>query len=531
MQSNKWLILASFLFSAIQLSSIDLSAQSGANPEPNVIPALHEWIGAEGFFVLDKDTHVIVEQEALSVAATFVKDLESLTGYPSISIWDDAVESSKNSITLKLISDPLLGDEGYRMEISERITVEANRPSGLFYGTQTLLQILAQDGSAYRRIPKGTIQDVPLIKERSFMLDIGRKYFEVNYLKKTIRNLAWLKYNRFHMHLTDWSGFRLDSDKFPGLASEEAYNRLEIRDIQDFAAKYFVTIVPEIDLPAHASHMIQYRPELAFQCESMRTGRWLTQSMLDRLCHRWGRASMTIHEAGWILDITNPEAVGFMTELLNEFIPWFDGPYFHIGGDEWQFDDQKTACPELMAYTEEKGYDQPGDVFVAWINEMNEVVKSHGKTTQIWNWWRFQNPRKNEYNGSTIQPDLDIVINVWNKPREKEILEAGYQIISTTEEGPGALYSTPGIRGRNPGDYGFFDNKYNYESWEPMQSPQVQGYKLCLWTDRLEHMPDEWFDRHSERQKAVLAEKAWGKRGSETIDDFWLRMLRIGSAP
>src|SRR5690606_29222979 len=136
---------------------------------------------------------------------------------------------------------------------------------------------------------------------------------------------------------------------------------------------------------------------------------------------------LTIYNAGWILDVTKPVTRQFVKELLDEFIPLFDGPYFHIGGDEWQFDDQKEECPELMAYTKKNGLKYPGDVFVEWINEVNQQVKSYGKTTQIWNWWSYNSPTNGKVNKSSISPDKDIVINVWNKIQEEEILASGYK--------------------------------------------------------------------------------------------------------
>lgn len=526
------------IFMAVLIISISQYALSKNNPDtvnktPNTIPAIHEWSGSTGFFEITNDMQITVDSANAQVAETFAEDLQSLSGEPRIKVCMQRENNSNNKSCLKgfklsLNKDQSLGEEGYSIEIADEVIIRANEQAGLFYGTQTLLQIVAQDGTAFSRIPKGSIRDIPLIKERSFMLDIGRKYFEMDYLKKTIRNLAWYKYNRFHMHFTDWSGFRLKSEKFPGLASEQAYSKKDIRKIQDYAKKYNVMIIPEIDLPAHSTHIIKYRPDLAFQCKSMRTGRWLTQPILNK---RWGRSDITIEEAGWVLDITKPHVRKFITELLDEFIPLFDSPYFHIGGDEWQFDKQKFDCPELMAYTKEKGFEYPGDTFVDWINSVNKQVKSYGKTTQIWNWWRYEAPTKNEFNKTSLQPDRDILVIVWNKSQEKQILHDGYQINISTEEGEGALYTTPGLRGRKLGDNAFFDNTSNYEELEFVSSPKIRGYTYCLWTDRLEHMNDEWFDRPSDKPKAIVAERTWGKKGSKTVEGLYIRMLNVGLAP
>jgi hexosaminidase len=228
--------------------------------------------------------------------------------------------------------------------------------------------------------------------------------------------------------------------------------------------------------------------------------------------------------------MTKPEVRRFITTLLDEFIPLFDAPYFHIGGDEWQYDNQKLACEELVTYAESLGFDEPGDVFVSWINEINTQVKSYGKTTQIWNWWRFS-PNDELQNRTTIQPDKDIVINVWNQSRKEQILEDGYQVIISPEVGEGALYISPGFNGTNPGDYGYFDNKYNYEQWNPALNSQIQGYKICMWSDRVEDKPDSWFDQFAERPKAIFAEKTWGTKSASKIEDFIIILETIGLSP
>ncbi len=510
-------------------ASVNSSSKAQLNSVPNVIPAIHHWQGSTGYFELAEHSQVILSGVEPSLAQTFVDDLFLIAGarLPKLAISSTASQGS-NNIHLKLVKAASLGDEGYRINIGDNVIVEANTAAGIFYATQTLQQIFIQDGSALNRLAKGKIEDQPTINERAFMLDIGRKYFEMDYLKKTIRQLAWQKMNTFHMHFTDWSGFRLQSDKFPGLASEQSYSKAQISELQDYAKKYHVMIIPEIDLPAHASHIVGYQPDLAFQCESMRTGRWVTQEMLNKIR---GNDDKTIAEAGWVLDITKPHVRTFIKELLDEFVPLFDSPYFHVGGDEWQFDNQKTACPELMAYTKEQGYKHPGDPFVAWINQVNQQVKSYGKTTRIWNWWRYQNIAKNELAQTSIQPDKDIVVTVWNKSREQAILDDGYQVNISTEEGPGGVYSTPGEKGRKPGDYGYFDQKGNYENFAPVKASQINGYTYALWTDKAEHMPEKWFDMHVDKPRAVFAEKMWGKQGSATLKQFHQRLDKIADAP
>ncbi len=434
----------------------------------------------------------------------FRKDLESVTGLKLVIAVE---ESQKGDLFFALNEkEDTLGKEGYQMEIAGRIAVSANTSRGIFYAMQSLLQLFEQD----LKVQKGVIVDYPDYPERGFMIDVGRKYFEMDYLKRLIRRLAWKKMNFLHIHFTDWNGFRLKSDLFPGLASEKCYSKQNIREIQDYAARYHVMIVPEIDLPAHATFFTDYNPYLGFKCRSMRDSHWQGEK-LNQECK------------AWTLDITRREVRSWVKAMLDEWIPLFDGPYFHIGGDEYQYDKDKYACDELMEAAKKMGYEYPGDVFVDFVNEINKQVMSYGKTTQIWNWWRFSQ-NENRINKTSIQPHKNIVINAWNRPRLEGILADGYQVIITSETGPESLYVVPGLGGTKPGDYGYFDSKYIYEKWQPQSGLQVRGFKICLWTNRVEDKPDTWFDPYIELPIAVLSERIWGGRRDKSLEDFQKRL-------
>lgn len=430
----------------------------------------------------------------------FAEDLESVTGL-KLSLAQGDPQKGDLIFTLKEQNESL-GKEGYEMEITSLITVKANTTTGVFYAMQSLLQLFKQD----LKMQKGTIRDFPRYQERGFMIDVGRKYFEMGYLKKLIRKLAWQKMNFLHIHFTEWNGFRLKSDLFPGLASGKCYTKPDIREIQDYAAKYHVIIVPEIDLPAHATIITDYNPFLGFRCPSMRAS-W------------WQGEKLNKENKAWTLDISRREVRSWIKALLDEWIPLFDGPYFHIGGDEYQYDKDKYACEELMKAAEDMGYEYPGDVFVDYVNEINKQIMSYGKSTQIWNWWRFSQ-NKDRINKTSIQPDKNIVINAWNRPRLEGIMADGYHVIITSETGPEALYVTPGMNAKKPGDYGYFDSKYIYEQWQPQTGLQVRGFKVCLWTDRVEDKPDEWFDPYIKLPIAVLSERIWGGTREKSLEAF-----------
>ena len=494
------------------LSLDEVSAAEG------VVPALREWAPEEGSLRLSDEFRVAVnvrqQTPLLDTADTFRADLFAISGLNLP--FTTAAAAREGDIYLTLgAGDAGIGDEGYLLEINNGVTVQANTVAGVFYGLQTVLQMLQQDPSRVT-LPRGLARDFPIQAIRGLMIDAGRKYWEMEYLERTIRRLAWHKMNYLHLHFTEWSAFRLVSDTYPGLAADDAYTKEDIRRLQDVARHYHVMIVPEIDLPAHATAITDFNPDLGFQCDSLRRAQWQGDDANEE-------------NRAWLLDPTRQEVRDWVRALLDEFLPLFDGPYFHIGGDEWQYDDAKNACPELVAATQAAGYSRPGDLFVEWINEINEQVKSHGKQAQIWNWWRFS-PDIQRQNFTNVQPSPDILINVWNEPRQEAILAEGYDTILSQGSGEGALYVTPGY-GKELGDYGFFDARFIYEEWEPLDHPQVRGYKMCIWADGEERRSDEWFDRYADWPKAVLADRLWGGPRAAGFEQFQSRVARAGPAP
>lgn len=485
------------------------------NGQYNVVPGFQEVEIKKGNYrlttssriVADSGSYVLLERDLM----VFQRELELLTG-KTLAVVEGKFQEGDLVFTLDTI-DESLGEEAYQMDIARQVLVKARTTNGAFFGMQSLLQLFEQDD----KIQKGFIHDFPLYAERGFMIDMGRKYFEIEYIETLIRKLAWMKMNFIHLHFTEWNGFRLRSELFPGLAAQQSYSKEEIRRIQDYAAKYHVMVIPEIDLPAHATTITDYNPFLGFKCPSMRSSWWQTYSL--------EHAGYLVDDQAWTLDITRREVRSWIMALLDEWIPLFDGPYFHIGGDEYQYDREKYACEELVLAAKEMGYEYPGDVFVDYINEINEQVKSYGKTTQIWNWWRFSQ-NEDRQNNTSIQPAKDIVINAWNRPRLEDILNDGYRVVITSEEGEEALYVVPSM-GRKPGEYGYFDSEKIYEQWSPQTHPNVNGFKVCLWTNDAEDKEDGWYDRFIDLPIAVLAERTWDSKHDHTLEQFQLRLGKV----
>ncbi|MBK1790934.1 family 20 glycosylhydrolase [Persicirhabdus sediminis] len=477
-------------------------AEMRAEQSPVTVPATQPWSLTGGELAWPTQLGVFVEASDLELLANEFAVFKS--EWAEISKADIKL-TDKQAAHLVIELDGAnkkLGEQAYQLEVGDQIKLSASTNTGIFYGLQTLSQ-LAGTGDA---VAKGMVVDQPKVKQRAMMVDCGRRYFEIEYLEKLMRQMARLKMNVLHLHFTEWNGFRLKSEVYPGLASEQAYSKKDIRHLQDYAAKYHIEIVPEIDLPAHATWITNYAPELGFKSASMRQAKWQGDEANEK-------------NQAWVIDVSKRKNREWINNLLNEWIPLFDSQYFHIGGDEWQYDEQKNAAPEMVAAAMEMGFSHPGDIFVDWINEVNELVKSHGKTTQIWNWWNFS-PNKTKRNETSIHPADDIVINVWNRPRQKAILDAGYQVILTPESGKEGLYVTPGKGEGKPGDYGYVRYEWLYDNWKPLKHEQVLGYKMCLWADGAEENEDDWFNKFYQMPLAVMADRVWGGPSHDGFKKF-----------
>ncbi|HQH74557.1 MAG TPA: family 20 glycosylhydrolase, partial [bacterium] len=186
-----------------------------------------------------------------------------------------------DAIGLKL--DPAqagLGDEGYRLAVAEGgIGILAYKPAGLFYGIQTLRQLAA--GSDKGAIPRVTIEDVPLYPWRGLLLDCARHFLEKDFIERYIDLMAYHKLNRLHLHLTDDQGWRIEIKKYPKLTETGAwrneggqryggfYTQAELKEIVDYARKRFITVVPEFEMPGHATAAAASYPDLLCRGESV----------------------------------------------------------------------------------------------------------------------------------------------------------------------------------------------------------------------------------------------------------------------
>jgi hypothetical protein len=466
-------------------------AGQSQNPAPPVVPALREWTGGSGVVSLSPKSRIVVDSGSLADEADQLHDdIAAITGFGM-----RVVRGSRagNGDILLSGRPAQVGPEGYVLDIGDDVELHGGSDTGVFYGTQTVLQIL-RTTPGHRSLPRGQARDWPQFRERGHLLDVGRKYWTPDYILQTIRQLAYLHLNTLHLHFTDNNAFRLVSDKYPYLAAPQAYTKADIRRFEAAARKYHVNIIPEIEMPAHAAAAIKARPELGFSCSSL---------------------------AGSTLDVTKPEARQFARDLINEFAPLFSGPEFHIATDEYPTADPQSKCPELVQYAQQHGFGSPSDVFVDFINDMNRAVRAHGKKMVIWNWWDVdQNP--------TINPDKTIKVEAWTTAAEtgqdhspQKYLDMGYEVVVSPSD---TLYVTQGFPLLpNP--------RWLYEEWQPQEHPRLSGYQISVWSDNAIDRPESSFDAYLRRPLEVLADRTWGGPRQGALADFVARADAVGTPP
>lgn len=476
-------------------------AGAQVNPKPFVIPEIKDWKGAEGRFDLNKGTGIVCvsrDKSLLDVAETFAEDYKEMFGRSlDVSIG----RSAKSDFVFRIKEDIGIPEEGYMIRISDRVEVIASSPVGAYWATRTILQVSEQNES--RSLPCGSIYDYPSYPVRGFMLDCGRKFFTVDFLRDYVELMSYYKMNTFQLHLNDngflkffgndwdktYAAFRLESDTYPGLAAEDgSYSKEEFIALQILAENNFVEIIPEIDVPAHSLAFSHYMPGIGSGTYGM-----------DHL------------------DLGNPETYAFLDALFKEYLegenPVFRGRRVNIGTDEYSNKDRMVV-----------------EQFRAFTDHYIRLVEGYGKQACVWG-------ALTHAAGETPVKSEDVVMNLWHNPyaQPRDMKELGYKMISIPD---GTHYIVP-----QAGYYhDYLDCRSLYDSWTPSDiagevfedgDPSVIGGMFAVWNDHVGNGVSMQ-DVHHRAFPAMqtLSAKMWsGKDVSVTFDEFDERRMGLSEAP
>ncbi|KRA24845.1 hypothetical protein ASD65_10720 [Microbacterium sp. Root61] len=401
----------------------------------------------------------------------------------------ESATSTAGDITLALAADATLGDEGYELSATDRIAISAPATDGIFYGAQSLLQVLRQAAPS-TVFPQGEIRDWPDLTYRAEHFDVSRRYMSVEDIQDEIRRAAWSKLNVIQLMFNQANAFRLYSPDYAAAAPTDPgqrYTQADIAAIEEVAADYHVTIVPEVQNPTKMQPIAGLGGidrSLASQCGDPST-----------------------------IDFTDPAVVTWFQDLLDEFIPWFSGPYIHLGNDE-----VPTSLASCSYLTSQLGAGETiDDLQEEYIASLKATVEARDKTAMIW------------VNNTRIRPGTDVLImNFGAESVAASMRSLGYQVVdSAYKSGPYDRFYI------SPSDFeGKVVPRGDIYAWTPPAHANNFGQVLAMWGDDLFFSETDYFIDMFDGRREELAERTWNTAAAgATFATFSSLIGAIGRAP
>lgn len=404
------------LLLAVSLATVILSSCAGkaleAADTPSVIPLPEEIVAGEGTFVLTPDVIVRYQPEdqdmdrAVAAAQRLLTSVFGKRAEVSLCGTDDiAADSGETGVAvagrpaLTLSLDSGLPLSGYRIDIApEGINIKGGDAAGCFYAVETLRQLIPAEAYVGEKVasvtlPALTVTDAPAMDYRGFMMDCARHFFTVEEVKEVIDIMAMHKLNVFHWHLTDDQGWRIESEKYPELVRVGSvrkrtligkdpggtydentrydetphggfYTKEQMKEIVDYAADRFITVIPEVEFPGHAVAALASYPYLGCTGEQYEVRQ--TWDIDDR-----------------VFCMGKETTFGFMEDILAEVMEIFPSAYIHIGGDECP-DKMWRKCPDCTRRMKEEGLESYRELQGYGVARLGDFVESFGRHLIGW---------------------------------------------------------------------------------------------------------------------------------------------------
>jgi len=496
-----------------------------------IIPQPLEQTEGDGHFILDADLTINLENaDQVTQLLPFLKALEAAGGSPP----SLRVEPVGDNSNFRLTTDVSLPVEGYVLDInSGEVEIKAADAAGFFYASQTLRQLLPanrEPGTTHLALPAVHIKDAPQLTWRGYMLDVSRHFFTVAEVKQVIDNIATLKMNRFHWHLTDDQGWRIDIKSYPKLTSVGAwradrtntdenisdwwgraplqpgekptyggfYTQEEIREVVAYAKARFIEVIPEIDMPGHAQAAVAAYPEIG--CV---------------------KALPAVATGGvFRYNTINPgkeETYAFAEAVLNEVMDLFPYDYLHIGGDECNKEQWKVD-PDAQRMMRQQGLKTEEELQSYFIRRMEKIINARGKKMIGWD----------EILEGGLAPNA--VVMSWRGEKGGiAAAKAGHEVIMTPSKYT-YLDLKQGHDDMEP-NLGYskahLSTVYNYEvipeGFTPEQAAMIKGIQANMWTESI----SDWgkYTYMTYPRLFAVAENAWTSPERKDWDGFVHRLL------
>lgn len=515
---KRWMLFVSFVCGILSCSQKEVTlGDLEVIPLPNEVSLLND--GSS--FVIDESTAICYPEgnEKMKRNAEFLASYIKQITATEVRLSADT-ERGDNVIVLSL-DNTLSNDEGYELSVSpKQISLKGKTEAGVFYGIQTLHKALpVTGGNTLAAIPCGSIKDYPRFGYRGFMVDVGRHFFSVDYLKEIIDMLALHNVNYFHWHLTEDQGWRIEIKKYPKLTeigskrkgtikergSKELdsipvsgyYTQEEAKEIVRYAAERYITVIPEIDMPGHMLAALASYPELG--CTG---GPYEVATNFGVFRN--------------VLCGGNEKTLQFAKDVINEIMDIFPSPYIHIGGDECPKYHWKTCakCQKKireLGLKDSKEHTKENQLQAWFMGEVEKEIQKRGREMMAWDEILAGNPAK-----STI-------VMAWTTPEARlKAIENGYRTIACPIQ---HLYFSNAkfnqLRGLSS-----IERVYLFDpvpdGATPEQAKNIVGAQACIWTEwTKDSVKMEW---QMMPRIAALAEIQWSKPENKNMQDFLKRL-------
>jgi hexosaminidase len=491
-----------------------------------IIPYPVTLIKGDGEFKINNKTQIVATDSGAQVVASFLRQLINAASDFKITVSNKSASSNKIEFIIQAGYQP----EEYELNVSEeKATIIASTSAGLFYGVQTIRQMLPVDiekkemTSAAWTIPVVRIRDQPRYSWRGMHLDVSRHFFSLSFLKRFIDRMVLYKLNKFHLHLTDDQGWRIEINKYPELTTQGAFRKFndqdsicimkslenpdfalpeefitntddgkvyggfytqdQIRELVQYASHRFITIVPEIDMPGHMKAALNRYPEL---------------SCVDG--SGWGKIFSVP------LCPCEESTYQFAENILTELTALFPGEYIHIGGDEvdkltWS---KAAACKTLMKKEGIKNVDQLQGYFV---KRLEKFLQSKNKKMIGWD--------------EVLEGGVDSTTHImywrgWIADAPLKAAREHHQVIMSPTSHCYYDYEP---------DQTTLEKMYQFEpvpsGFSPREAKQIKGVQANIWTEWI--ATEARLDYMTMPRMLALAEVAWAK--STSFEDFNNRLI------
>ena len=502
--------------------SLALFTSCAQQKSVNLIPQPQQMVVEKGCFTFDNNVSIVGNSQF---------EIDFLKGKLSASAGIELKDAQDGAKTVEINVDPSMDikKEGYTLNVTpDRIKICASDKAGAFYGVQTLLQLMPEGIYSKEKIvgkisvPCVSIEDAPRFGYRGAGLDVSRTFFPLETIYDMLDWISYHKLNKFHWHITDDNGWRIEIKKYPLLTEKGAwrgpdevlppsygsgnkryggfYTQEEIKEVVKYAAERNIEIIPEIDLPGHSKAVIACYPEVG--------------------CTNVNKTMSVNGEVNNVWCVGNEKTYIMIENIVAELAQLFPSEKLHLGGDEVNMDNWKN-CPHCQAFMKKMGMKEEIELQNYFVRRMEKIVSKYGKVLVGWDEIRKGGdlePSTIVYGWASMKAGAEAV----KKGQRTVFLPAQYCYMD--------MKQSEFERGHNWAAIVTLDSTYKVDpikmnDFTPEQEELVLGIQANLWTELLDR-PERFLEYQYFPRLCALAEAAWTQPELKDYDCFYNRLTQ-----